>query len=194
MDGVTLVFNKTYYWEAAEIEYLCSNESSNLASNSNGLELRDRRHRSGNDMSERHQGVDESFWFVSNEWDSRKKGHWLRGMRRGRVLCATSFVCLSKAICVHSLPGAEERFPFKPSFSCTLSASGRPALPAAALASRYTVRCSCSSNIVESVRGDNDSCDKAAPSSCQESGHPVGLFPHMVVISEGTVCVSWYRW
>ena len=101
MDGVTLVFNKTYYWEAAEIEYLCSNESSNLASNSNGLELRDRRHRSGNDMSERHQGVDESFWFVSNEWDSRKKGHWLRGMRRGRVLCATSFVCLSKAICVH---------------------------------------------------------------------------------------------
>ena len=61
MDGVTLVFNKTYYWEVAEIEYLYSNESSNLASNSNGLELSDRRHRSGNNMSERHQGVDESF-------------------------------------------------------------------------------------------------------------------------------------
>ena len=45
-----------------------SNESSNLASNSNGLELRDRRHRSGNDMSERHQGVDESFdLFLMNE-------------------------------------------------------------------------------------------------------------------------------
>ena len=110
MDGVTLVFNKTYYWEAAEIEYLCSNESSNLASNSNGLELRDRRHRSGNDMSERHQGVDESFWFVSNEWDSRKKGHWLRGMRRGRVLCATSFVCLGKTIYVHTLRSVEKRF------------------------------------------------------------------------------------
>ena len=194
MDGVTLVFNKTYYWEVAEIDYLYSNESSNLASNSNGLELSDRRHRSGNDMSERHQGVDESFRLVSNESDSREKGHWLQGKRWGRVLCATSFVCLGKAICVHSLPSAEKRFPFKPSFSCTLSAPGRPALPAAALASRYAVHCGCSSSIVESMRGDNDLCDKAAPNSCQEFVHPVELFSYMVAISGGTVCVNCYRW
>ena len=166
MDGVTLVFNKTYYWEVAEIENLYSNESSNLASNSNGLELSDRRHRSGNNMSERHQGVDESFDLFCNESDSREKGHWLQGKRWGRVLCATSFVCFGKAICVHSLPSAEKRFPFKPSFSCTLSAPGRPALPAAAMASRYAVHCGCSSSIVESMRGDNDLCDKAALNSC----------------------------
>ena len=106
------------------------------------------------------------------------------------MLCATSFVCLGKAICVHTLPSAEKRFPFKPSFSYTVSASSRPALPAAAPASRYAVHCGCSSSVVESVRGDNDLCDKAAPNSCQELGHPVGLFSHMVAISEGTVCVS----
>ena len=73
MDGVTLVFNKTYYWEVAEIGYLYRNESSNLASNSNGLELSDRRHRSGNDMSERHQGVDESFdLFLMNQTVARR--------------------------------------------------------------------------------------------------------------------------
>ena len=109
------------------------------------------------------------------------------------MLCATSFVCLSKAICVHSLPSAEKRFPFKPSFSCTLSASGRPALPAAALASRYAVHCGRSSSIVESMRGDNDLCDKAAPNSCQEFVYPVELFSYMVAISEGTVYMNCYR-
>ena len=73
MDGVTLVFNKTYYWEVAEIDYLYSNESSNLALNSNGLELNDRWHRSDNDMSERHQGVDESFdLFLMNQIMARR--------------------------------------------------------------------------------------------------------------------------
>ena len=67
---------------------------------------------------------------------------------------------------------------FKPSFSCTLSASSRPALPAAAPASRYAVHCGCSSSVVESVRGDNDLCDKAALNSYSELGHPVGLFSH----------------
>ena len=61
MDGVTLVFSKTYYWEVVEIDYLCSNESLNLALNSNGLKLNDGWHRSDNDMSECYQGVDESF-------------------------------------------------------------------------------------------------------------------------------------
>ena len=42
MDGVTLVFNKTYYCEVGETDYLYSNESSNLALKSNGLELNDR--------------------------------------------------------------------------------------------------------------------------------------------------------
>ena len=60
MDGVTLVFNKTYYWEVVEIDYLYSNESSNLALKSNGLELNASWHWSDNDMLERHQGVDES--------------------------------------------------------------------------------------------------------------------------------------
>ena len=73
MDGVTLVFNKTYYCEVVEIDYLYSNESSNLALNSNGLELNDRWHRSDNDMSERHQGVDESFdLFLMNQIMARR--------------------------------------------------------------------------------------------------------------------------
>ena len=92
------------------------------------------------------------------------------------MLCATSFVCLGKTICVHTLPSAERRFPFKPSFSYTLSVSSWPVLPAAVPASRYTVHCGCSSSVVESVRGDNDSCDKAALNSCSELGHPAGLF------------------
>ena len=61
MDGVTLVFSKTYYWEVVEIDYLYCNESLNLVLNSNGLELNDRRHRNDNDISECYQGADESF-------------------------------------------------------------------------------------------------------------------------------------
>ena len=161
MDGVTLVFNKTYYCKVVEIDYLYGNESLNLALNSNnGLQLDDGWYRNNNDMT--CQSVIRVLMRVMicyYELFCREKGHWLRGMRWGRVLCATSFVCLGKAICVHTSPSAEKRFPFKPSFSYTLSASSRPALPAAAPASRYAVHCSCSSSVVESVRGDNKLCD-----------------------------------
>ena len=61
MDGVTLVFSKTYYWEVVEINYLQRNESLKLALNSNDLELNDGWHRSDNDMLECYQGIDESF-------------------------------------------------------------------------------------------------------------------------------------
>ena len=61
MDGVTLVFSKTYYWEVVETEYLYRNESLNLVLNSKGLKLNDGRHWSDNDILECYQGADESF-------------------------------------------------------------------------------------------------------------------------------------
>ena len=61
MDGVTLVFSKTYYWEVVEINYLQRNESLKLALNSNDLELNDGWHWSDNDMLECYQGINESF-------------------------------------------------------------------------------------------------------------------------------------
>ena len=118
MDGVTLVFNKTYYWKVVEIDYLYGNESLNLALNSNnGLQLDDGWYRNHNDMTcQSAIRVLMRVMICYYELFCREKGHWLRGMRWGRVLCATSFVCLGKAICVHMLPSAEKRFPFEPSW------------------------------------------------------------------------------
>ena len=73
MDGVTLVFSKTYYWEVVEIDYLHRNESLKLALNSNDLELNDGWHWSDNDMLECYQGVDESFnLFLMNQIVARR--------------------------------------------------------------------------------------------------------------------------